>query len=86
MRMTVADVTTEKVVAVSAATSFKEIAETLIAAGVSAVPVIDDDRQVLGMVPEAGLLRKEEFREQYYREGYRPPLSFRTACGAASAG
>ncbi|MEV4566107.1 CBS domain-containing protein [Nonomuraea sp. NPDC049419] len=64
-------------VAVSAATPFKEIAETLIAAGVSAVPVIDDDRQVLGMVSEADLLRKEEFREQYYREGCRPPLRAR---------
>ncbi|MEV4800361.1 CBS domain-containing protein [Nonomuraea sp. NPDC049421] len=77
MRMTVADVMTEKVVAVSAATPFKQIAETLIAAGVSAVPVTDDDRHVLGMVSEADLLRKEEFREQYYREGYRPPLRAR---------
>ncbi|MFG1694196.1 CBS domain-containing protein [Nonomuraea sp. NPDC049309] len=77
MRMTVADVMTEKVVAVSAGTPFKEVAETLIEAGVSAVPVVDDDRRVLGMVSEADLLRKEEFREQFYREGYRPPLRAR---------
>ncbi|TYB60300.1 CBS domain-containing protein [Nonomuraea sp. PA05] len=75
--MTVADVMTEKVVTVSAATPFKEIAETLIAGGISAVPVTDDDNHVLGMVSEADLLRKEEFREQFYREGYRPPLRAR---------
>ncbi|MEU8363775.1 CBS domain-containing protein [Nonomuraea sp. NPDC048882] len=77
MRRTVADVMTDKVVAVSAATPFKEIAETLISGGISAVPVTDDDNHVLGVVSEADLLRKEEFREQYYREGYRPPLRAR---------
>ncbi|MEV0306722.1 CBS domain-containing protein [Nonomuraea fuscirosea] len=77
MRRTVADVMTDKVVAVSAATPFKEIAETLISGGISAVPVTDDDNHVLGMVSEADLLRKEEFREQYYREAYRPPLRAR---------
>ncbi|MEV4087964.1 CBS domain-containing protein [Nonomuraea fuscirosea] len=77
MRRTVADVMTDKVVAVSATTPFKEIAETLISGSISAVPVTDDDNHVLGMVSEADLLRKEEFREQYYREGYRPPLRAR---------
>ncbi|NJP88727.1 CBS domain-containing protein [Nonomuraea sp. FMUSA5-5] len=77
MRMTVADVMTEKVVTVTAATPFKEIAETLISGGISAVPVTDDDRHVLGVVSEADLLRKEEFREQFYREGYQPPLRAR---------
>ncbi|GAA2208059.1 CBS domain-containing protein [Nonomuraea monospora] len=77
MRMTVADVMTDKVVAVSAATPFKEIAETLINGGISAVPVTDDDNHVLGMVSEADLLRKEEYREQFYHEGYRPPLRAR---------
>ncbi|MGW3353044.1 CBS domain-containing protein [Nonomuraea rubra] len=77
MQMTVADVMTENVVAVTAATPFKEIAETLISGGISAVPVTDDDNHVLGMVSEADLLRKEEFREQFFREGYRPPLRAR---------
>ncbi|MEV4471897.1 CBS domain-containing protein [Nonomuraea sp. NPDC049504] len=77
MRMTVADVMTEKVVTVSATTPFKDIAETLITGGISAVPVTGDDNHVLGMVSEADLLRKEEFREQFYREGYRPPLRAR---------
>ncbi|WP_240972398.1 CBS domain-containing protein [Nonomuraea composti] len=77
MRMTVADVMTAKVVTVTATTPFKEIAEALISGGISAVPVTDGHDRVLGMVSEADLLRKEEFREQYYREGYRPPLRAR---------
>ncbi|SEH02461.1 BON domain-containing protein [Nonomuraea solani] len=77
MHMTVADVMTTKVVSVTAATPFKDIAEALITGGISAIPVLDNDNHVLGMVSEADLLRKEEFREQYYREGYRPPLRAR---------
>ncbi|MGI5272398.1 CBS domain-containing protein [Nonomuraea sp. CA-218870] len=77
MRMTVADVMTTEVVSVTAPTPFKDIAEALITGGISAVPVVDDDRRVIGMVSEADLLRKEEFREQFYREGYRPPLRAR---------
>ncbi|GGS83297.1 CBS domain-containing protein [Nonomuraea spiralis] len=77
MRMTVADVMTTEVVTVTAATPFRDIAEALVTGGVSAVPVIDDDHHVLGVVSEADLLRKEEFREQFCREGYRPPLRAR---------
>ncbi|MFI7444779.1 CBS domain-containing protein [Nonomuraea indica] len=77
MRMTVADVMTSKVVSVTATTPFKDIAQALIEGGISAVPVVDDDQHVIGMVSEADLLRKEEFREQFYREGYRPPLRAR---------
>ncbi|MFB4294717.1 CBS domain-containing protein [Nonomuraea sp. ATR24] len=76
MRKTVADVMTTGVVSVTADTPFKDIAETLIEHAISAVPVVDD-KQVIGMVSEADLLRKEEFREQFYREGYRPPLRAR---------
>lgn len=74
---TVADVMTAKVVTVTAKTPFKDIAETLIAGGISAVPVIDDDGHVLGVVSEADLLAKEEFKERYYGEAYRPPLRAR---------
>lgn len=76
-RRTVADLMTAKVVTVTAKTPFKDIAETLISGGISAVPVVDDGGHVVGMVSEADLLRKEEFREQFYREGYRPPLRAR---------
>ncbi|MFG1949259.1 CBS domain-containing protein [Nonomuraea sp. NPDC048826] len=77
MRITVTDVMTTEVVSVTAPTPFKDIAEALIEGGISAMPVVDDDRRVIGMVSEADLLRKEEFREQFYREGYRPPLRAR---------
>ncbi|MFF4615538.1 CBS domain-containing protein [Nonomuraea jabiensis] len=77
MRMTVEDVMTTKVVSVTAATPFKDIAQALITGGISAVPVLDDDDHVIGMVSEADLLRKEEFREEFYQEGYRPPLRAR---------
>ncbi|MFG1613834.1 CBS domain-containing protein [Nonomuraea wenchangensis] len=77
MRMTVADVMTGEVVSVTEETPFKDIAQTLIEHGISAVPVVDGDRHVVGVVSEADLLRKEEFREEFYREGYRPPLRAR---------
>ncbi|MDF5754351.1 CBS domain-containing protein [Spongiactinospora sp. TRM90649] len=77
MRTQVKDVMTAAVVSVSGEARFKDIAESLIEHAISAVPVIDDDRQVIGVVSEADLLAKEEFREQYYREGYQPPLRAR---------
>ena len=39
--------------------------------------MVDEGGHVVGMVSEADLLRKEEFREQFYREGYQPPLRAR---------
>ncbi|MEV1249413.1 CBS domain-containing protein [Nonomuraea sp. NPDC050022] len=77
LRTKVEQIMTRQVVSVHASTPFKDVAETLIKHGVSAVPVIDDDRRVIGVVSEADLLCKEEFREQYYQEGYRPPLRVR---------
>ncbi|MEO3863294.1 CBS domain-containing protein [Acrocarpospora sp. B8E8] len=77
MRTTVEAVMTRTVALITASTPFKEIAEILIARGVSAVPVVDGENRVIGIVSEADLLRKEEFRELYYREGYQPPLRAR---------
>ncbi|MFI9846627.1 CBS domain-containing protein [Nonomuraea sp. NPDC051941] len=65
-----------EVVSVAGDTPFKDVADTLIRYGVSAVPVVDDDH-VIGVVSEADLLCKEEFRERYYAEGYKPPLRAR---------
>ncbi|MFB9624379.1 CBS domain-containing protein [Nonomuraea helvata] len=56
---------------------FKDVAELLVRRGVSAVPVLEEDGRVAGVVSEADLLRKEEFREQYYGEDYRPRLRAR---------
>jgi CBS-domain-containing membrane protein len=77
MRVKVKDVMTTDVASVHAGTPFKDVAELLISRGVSAVPVVDDSGRVAGVVSEADLLHKEEFREQYYREGYQPPLRAR---------
>ena len=46
---------------VGPATPFKEVAARLAEHRVSAVPVVDDDGRVLGVVSEADLLLKEEF-------------------------
>lgn len=77
MRVKVEDIMTRKVVSVREDTPFKNIAALLLANSVSAVPVVDATGRVLGVVSEADLLHKEEFREQYHREGYKPSLKTR---------
>ncbi|MEU7004624.1 CBS domain-containing protein [Nonomuraea sp. NPDC046570] len=77
MRVKVNEIMTRDVASVNGSTPFKDVAETLIAHAVSAVPVVDAEAHVIGVVSEADLLRKEEFREQFYREGYQPPLRAR---------
>ena len=52
-------VMTENVVAVDRNAAFKDIVTALAGNGISAVPVIDADRRVLGIVSEADLLAKE---------------------------
>jgi CBS domain-containing protein len=59
-RWQVRDVMTTDVVAVDLAASYKQVARLLTERVVSAVPVLDDDRHVLGMVSEADMLRKQE--------------------------
>jgi CBS domain-containing protein len=61
MHSLVKDLMTTQVVTVGPATPFKEIVALLAEHRVSAVPVVDDDRRVLGIVSEADLLLKEEF-------------------------
>jgi CBS domain-containing protein len=61
MHSLVKDLMTTQVVTVGPATPFKEIVGLLADHRVSAVPVVDDDRRVLGIVSEADLLLKEEF-------------------------
>lgn len=60
MRMTVSDVMTRTVVTVDAFTPFKDIVRRMQEHRVSAVPVIDEDRQVLGLVSEGDLILKED--------------------------
>jgi CBS domain-containing protein len=60
-RWTVKDVMTDNVVSVSDNTPYKDIVQLLAQHEVSAVPVVDDTRRVLGVVSEADLLHKIEF-------------------------
>ncbi|QYC42496.1 Inosine-5'-monophosphate dehydrogenase [Nonomuraea coxensis DSM 45129] len=86
MRTTVRDVMTTQVAAVNEKASFHVVAELLIRHGVSGVPVLDDDGRVRGVVSEADLLAKEEFKERYYGDDYRPPLRARVRHHAGSEG
>ncbi|MFF8537950.1 CBS domain-containing protein [Streptomyces sp. NPDC015532] len=56
---TVGDLMTTSVVKVRQDTGFKEIAKLLAEYDITAVPVVDDDERVVGVVSEADLLRKE---------------------------
>ena len=63
MHSLVKDLMTTPVVTVEPSAPFKEIVARLAEHRVSAVPVVDDGRRVLGVVSEADLLLKEEFPE-----------------------
>lgn len=85
MHKKVRDVMTTEVVAVTADAPFRVIAEVLTTRGVSAVPVIDGETHVIGVISEADLLHKEGLREQYYREDYRPPSALSDHTGGRDA-
>jgi CBS-domain-containing membrane protein len=58
----VADVMTRNVLTVGQKTPFKDIVEILADAGIGAVPVLDPNGTVLGVVSEADLLRSRNTR------------------------
>jgi CBS-domain-containing membrane protein len=60
----VSDVMTQTVVAVGRDAPFKEIVRTMEQWKVSAVPVLEGEGRVVGVVSEADLLPKEEFRDE----------------------
>ncbi|MCX4799095.1 CBS domain-containing protein [Streptomyces sp. NBC_01242] len=75
-RYTVDDVMTKNVIAITRDTEFKEIVACMKRWKVTAVPVIEGEGHVVGVVSEADLLPKEEFHghrmgliEQMYRPG-----------------
>jgi CBS domain-containing protein len=59
METRVKDVMTTQVVAVRRGATFKEMAATLRRYRISALPVVDENRKVIGVVSEADLLAKE---------------------------
>ncbi|AQT75666.1 MULTISPECIES: CBS domain-containing protein [Streptomyces] len=63
-RYTVSDVMTHTAVAIGREASYKEIVELMSEWKVSAVPVLEGEGRVVGVVSEADLLPKEEFRRE----------------------
>ena len=59
----VSDVMTRTVVALGRQATFKDIVKTMQRWNVSAMPVLEGDSRVIGVVSEADLLPKEEFRD-----------------------
>ncbi len=60
MKARVADVMTEKVLSVRQEAGFKEMVAIMESARISALPVVDEEGHVVGVVSEADLLLKEE--------------------------
>jgi CBS-domain-containing membrane protein len=58
--MQAADVMTTNVISVGAEAAVREIVDLLLKNRISAVPVIDDERRVLGIVSEGDLMRRVE--------------------------
>ena len=71
-RLTVRDVMTRDVITVRADTPFKEVARQLGEHNISALPVIDEDGRLAGVVSEADLLPKTGYRD---RPGRSHPLT-----------
>ncbi|GHI03890.1 hypothetical protein AQI88_08540 [Streptomyces cellostaticus] len=83
----VEDVMTRRVVALRTGAAFKDIVKTMREWRVSAFPVLDADGRVVGVVSEADLLAKEEFREaDPDRNGQaRPPVGISRADAVTAA-
>jgi CBS domain-containing protein len=62
--MRVAEVMTTEVLTVKPDTSLKQVAELLSRCGISGLPVVDAEGQVLGVVSEADIILKERRRRQ----------------------
>ncbi|MEU3090458.1 CBS domain-containing protein [Streptomyces massasporeus] len=84
---TVSDVMTRTVVALAAGATFKEIVRTVEGQRISALPVVDTHKRVVGVVSEADLLRKEEFRDSAPDRGprARPPEGLEKAQAITAA-
>lgn len=63
-RLTVGEVMTSDVVTAREATPFKELVRIMTSRRVSALPVLDTEDRLVGMVSEADLLPKEEHRDE----------------------
>jgi CBS domain-containing protein len=78
----VADIMTRDVISVSPDTRVRQIAETLVRNRISAVPVVDRERRLVGIVSEGDLLRRVEIGTERDRRWW--VEMFRDASAAAS--
>lgn len=85
MRTLVEDVMTTNTVAISASTAVRTIAELLAARSVSAVPVVDLENRVVGVVSEADVLQYRLTGGTAARIMSSPPLTVRADQPAAVA-
>src|SRR5438445_5754375 len=85
MKTLVKDLMTVRAVTVGPDAGFKEMVEVMARHGVSAVPVVDEQVLVLGVVSEADLLPKEE-RAELQEAHLFESSSRRTARAKAEAG
>ncbi len=67
----VGEVMTDEVVTVSPGTRFKELAAIMARYKVSALPVVDQDDRVVGLISQVDLLRKEDYADD--AAARRPP-------------
>lgn len=80
---------TTDVVVAHPATSYKDLVELLESFRISALPVLDEDRRVLGMVSEADLMIKEELPAEeraHRRFEWQPTFERRQRAAAGLAG
>ncbi|MDF5756296.1 CBS domain-containing protein [Spongiactinospora sp. TRM90649] len=89
-RATVGDYMTVNVVTLRPEDGFKEIVRALAERGVSGAPVVDADGRVLGVVSEADILHKEEFKtasqeSRHYFESRRHRAARAKAAGNTAA-
>jgi CBS-domain-containing membrane protein len=82
----VAEIMTRDVVTVRESASFREIVEALASHRISAVPVVDTDGNVVGVVSEADLLHKVEFAGEESRSRLFERKQVRSAREKAGAG
>lgn len=70
----VQDVMTRDVLVVTAGTSYREIVDSLVRGQVSAAPVVDEERRVIGVVSEADVLHRVEFiGDEHQRRTFERP-------------
>jgi CBS domain-containing protein len=85
----VQDVMTRDVLTVTPGTPYREIVDSLVRRQVTAAPVVDEERRVVGVVSEADLLHKVEFiGDEHQRRTFERPSrrSARDKAHAAAVG